>query len=385
MWMLVVLAGLLVCGIWLAVQFREEGSKIVLQVEPAPEFAGYHLEQLATDRTDFVGDNSKVVRLVDQLPLPDTFYIRQSVALQTAMTPYGLTVFYEPASEMAELMSYRPDAGPESQLTVNSSRNALVLFIMIDNVDEITFAYRNSKSEQASFRRYTYRRADFVNAFDLNELRKDRAELGQLLVNWSPSAVIVRPVEVSGGHSEPAALAEATEAPQPGEPKVEHAAAESPDGRYRIESYGINKDVFAGGLYPAEGIRLTDTANKETKWSMTPGYYTQSFLWSPDSRYVAVSYMARTWSGVIIVDTNDFSEVMLPGLDELRERWDGTTTVNEQRPDPYWEAVEWLDDDRLSVSVKWTGTEDTEYSGTFIYDVSKRELMELKPNESTMH
>jgi len=164
------------------------------------------------------------------------------------------------------------------------------------------------------------------------------------------------------------------------EPQVAHAAAESPDGNYRIETYGTNRNVTAGGLFPAEGIRLLNIAAERTEWSM-PGYYTQSFLWSPDSRYVSVSYMARIWGGTIVVDTSDFSEIGLPGLDEIRKRWDGTTTVNEYRADPYTEAAEWLDDTRLSVKVKWSGSDSIDYSGTYVYDVSTRELTELKANE----
>ena len=154
------------------------------------------------------------------------------------------------------------------------------------------------------------------------------------------------------------------------------ASAVSPDGRYRIETYGENREVTAGGLYPVEGIRLINTASGEEIWSMT-GYYTQSFFWSSDSRYVAVSYEARMWGGAVIVDAKDGSVIDLPDVEALRKHWKGETTVNETRPDPYFQVTEWLDASRVTVSFTWNGLDGSVYSGTYLFDVESRKIVEL--------
>jgi len=181
---------------------------------------------------------------------------------------------------------------------------------------------------------------------------------------------------------EPPADAELTSAEPSAfvEPDVNNESAESPDGKYLAEAYGVNKGITAGGLYPAEGIRLKKKASDKELWSMM-GFYSHSFLWSSNSRYVAVSYMARIWGGTLIVDARDGSEIELPDLEAVRKQWKGKTTVHDARPDTMFWGEEWLDTHRLRVSFQWTGADYETYSGEFVYDVAKRKLSDLKQND----
>ncbi|QTH46340.1 hypothetical protein J4772_19095 [Cohnella sp. LGH] len=160
---------------------------------------------------------------------------------------------------------------------------------------------------------------------------------------------------------------------------VNNESAESPDGKYVVEAYGVNEGIAAGGLHPAEGIRLVKASSGEELWSTT-GYYSHSFVWSPNSRYAAVSYEARTWGGTIVIDARDGSEIALPDLEALRREWGAETTVNEHRSDPLFRSEEWLDDRRLRVSFEWFGADGEGYSGEYVYDVPGGKLLELRPN-----
>jgi hypothetical protein len=161
------------------------------------------------------------------------------------------------------------------------------------------------------------------------------------------------------------------------EANVNHVALTSSDGIYRIESFGVNKSITSGGLYPAEGIRLVDTATEQVPWLTTPGYYNHSFLWSPDNRYVGINFETRISGGTFIVDTHNMSEIALPNVQELRQNWDAETAVHETRPDPDFHIVKWLNDAQVSVSFQWSGLEDKVYSGTYVYDVVEGKLLDI--------
>lgn len=161
---------------------------------------------------------------------------------------------------------------------------------------------------------------------------------------------------------------------------VNHAVAVSSDGRYRIESYGALENITAGGLYSAEGLRLVEIETEEELWSMTPGYYEQSFLWSPTDRYVAIYVKARTYSETFVIDTETMTELSLPRLEYIRQVMSVETTVDEHRADVYFKITEWLNDAELEVTFRWTGENGEEYKGTFIHDVTEDKLLNVKIN-----
>jgi len=110
------------------------------------DMLSYDLAEISKYKTPYVGDNSKVSGIVHNLPVPQKYFKQQYISMQTSDEPYSLTIYYEPASN-TEYGSDWPIIKPDSVIETNSRTNALVIFCMIDNVNEVTFAFRDSKSD----------------------------------------------------------------------------------------------------------------------------------------------------------------------------------------------------------------------------------------------
>jgi len=110
--------------------------------------SAYDTAALLERKTPYVGNNSKVMALVDHLPLPRGIN-RTTLQLSTQSEPYGLTVHYKLADD--DLLF---DEGQFAQ-------NSMLLFAMIDNVSEITHigSWNNMLLSSMPFV-YTYTRAD---------------------------------------------------------------------------------------------------------------------------------------------------------------------------------------------------------------------------------
>ena len=155
------------------------------------------------------------------------------------------------------------------------------------------------------------------------------------------------------------------------EPQVLHTNAVSPDSKYIAETYGINKNITAAGLYPSREIRIRELATDQIVWSMTGGYGC-NLLWTSDSRYLAVSYSARIYAETVIVDTKDYTTVMVPIPEQIEEN------MQEFRPDVYLYAKEWTEDGRLLIDYRYTGEDSMEYYGTFSYEQSTGDIKEFQ-------
>ena len=151
---------------------------------------------------------------------------------------------------------------------------------------------------------------------------------------------------------------------------VNNISVVSPDGKYRAESYGINYGVTSGGLYAAEGIRISDTATNKVLWQMD-GYYNTKFLWSENSRYLAVTYTAAIYADTVVIDIEDFSEHPLPIPDEMLD------DMRDYRPDPYFEASEWVDDETIAITYRWVGKDEMDYLGSFVFKPSTNEISDI--------
>ncbi len=95
----------------------------------ANSYWGYSIDALMDNKTPYVGNNVKVIGLIDAMPLPEGV-VRAAVELKTSTLPYGITINYI-------LNDY-------SGVLVNGAisgdafyRNAIMLFSLIDNVDVI--------------------------------------------------------------------------------------------------------------------------------------------------------------------------------------------------------------------------------------------------------
>ena len=106
----------------------------------------YDLTEISKYKTPYVGNNSKVAAIVNQLPVPDNYFKQQYISIVTENKPYKINVFYE-AQKGASHISEWPIVGHNNATYSNMNKNALVLFCMIDNLDEVTFAFRDSQSD----------------------------------------------------------------------------------------------------------------------------------------------------------------------------------------------------------------------------------------------
>jgi len=106
----------------------------------------YNLTEISKYKTPYVGDNSKVSAIANQLPVPDNYFKQQYISMVTEKKPYKLNVFYE-AKKGASHISEWPIVDHNNATYSIMNKNALVLFCMIDNLDEVTFAFRDSQSD----------------------------------------------------------------------------------------------------------------------------------------------------------------------------------------------------------------------------------------------
>ncbi|GMQ61755.1 M56 family metallopeptidase [Vallitalea maricola] len=134
----------------------------------------YDLESLSEYKTPYVGDSSKVSHIAGFLPPPEKTFMQHYISMETSEKPYSLTIFYELAPDL-EYKGEWPIVTPDSIFETNSRINALVVFTMIDNLDEVTFAFRNSRSDgtldQSKYNTsFTFSREVFEEYGDLTEL-----------------------------------------------------------------------------------------------------------------------------------------------------------------------------------------------------------------------
>jgi beta-lactamase regulating signal transducer with metallopeptidase domain len=151
----------------------------------------YPLDSITTYRTPYVGNNSRVSQISGRLPVPHRNFMQRFMALQTTVQPYGLTLYYEaahPASSGPAGNHGIPLDDPASRFGKIMRSNALVLFSMIDNLGQVTFAFRpdmsgNVLDQEAYPVSYTFHRADFARYGDLTVLGKDIKRLEQVLLD----------------------------------------------------------------------------------------------------------------------------------------------------------------------------------------------------------
>ena len=92
---------------------------------------------LSALKTPYIGDASAVSKIIQVLPLPDEDWLQRFFAMETSIVPYSLTVFYEPAT-LEALSTIQLQEKP----TADFEANALLLFALVDNLSEVTFAVR---------------------------------------------------------------------------------------------------------------------------------------------------------------------------------------------------------------------------------------------------
>jgi Antirepressor regulating drug resistance, predicted signal transduction N-terminal membrane component len=332
---------------------------VIFLANPKPDQAkaptvyhGYNIDSLMDNKTPYVGNNSKVLALVGSMYLPQGIF-RDTIELQTKSTPYGITIN----------LTMKDKSGIVSNGILNSDgfyRNSIILFSLIDNVDVVDYKLKDKTSkESGAIYGFTYTRemAEKLLGEDVRNYSSDIDTLKEL-IDKVENLSFEDKTSVAPGN-EPSVK---TETSDNAEPSVNHISSTSPNGVFKAENYGVDKNITAGGLYPSEGIHIIDASSGRVLWGMKPGYYLCSFLWSQDSNYLAISYNAAIYGQAIIIDTKDFSEKLIPIPEEINKR------MRENRADPYFAASEWKDDITVTITFKFTGTDDKVYKGSYKLD-----------------
>ncbi len=79
----------------------------------------------------------------------------------------------------------------------------------------------------------------------------------------------------------------------------------SPDGRYEVRTVGKSEHYVSGVVTP-EKLQIVDMRTGEVRWE-DMGDVSQSALWSPDGKYLALVYSGRTWTKVKLFETDAWS------------------------------------------------------------------------------
>ena len=114
----------------------------------------------------------------------------------------------------------------------------------------------------------------------------------------------------------------------------------SPDGRFQVQAAGASGQ-YVSGVQPPEFVQVVDAKTGDVLWQ-DQGWVTQTALWSPDSRYLALAYGARTWQAIRVIETNTWTG------------WD--FTLPDGSPIPEYTFLpdnwgDWPEEDHLRVTV----------------------------------
>ncbi|MHB8076623.1 M56 family metallopeptidase [Desulfosporosinus fructosivorans] len=161
----------------LDLNFKDQGT-VTYGFVVRVDMLTYNLPELAKHKTPYIGNASKVAALAGRLPVPDSDFKQQYISMFTSSKPYKFNVFYEVKENDTNRKEWAIE-NPNNATNSNLRKNALVLFCMIDNLDEVTFAFRKSQSSgdldtskyDTSF---TFQRHDLEKQYgDLTQLGKD--------------------------------------------------------------------------------------------------------------------------------------------------------------------------------------------------------------------
>jgi hypothetical protein len=133
--------------------------------------AAYDVASLMQNKTLYIGNNSRVGALVNALPLPQGVS-RDTIELDTAAPPYGMKINYKLADDTLKIS--------EEQFL----RNSVLLFALIDNLEEIThMGFWHNKALSSLPFRFTYTRSDAerIVGGDVRQFAATQASLHELI------------------------------------------------------------------------------------------------------------------------------------------------------------------------------------------------------------
>lgn len=116
----------------------------------------------------------------------------------------------------------------------------------------------------------------------------------------------------------------------------------SPDGKWKVQQVGAYAGVTADGTYAPEAVQIIDVSTKQVVWEGIADHR-QSVLWSPDSKYVAMSRTSRGYGYITLIETADWHE------------WDLTPPEGSNVPKhtflPAADWGEWIADDEICLTI----------------------------------
>ena len=246
----------------------------------------YNLAEISRHKTPYVGNNSKVSAIAGSLPVPDNYFIQRYTSMKTGEKPYGLTIYYEAASD-GEYGDEWPIITPDSDIEANSRMNALVVFCMIDNLDQVTFAFRNSQSagelDTSKYNTtFTFQRASFEEKYgELTPLAADLDKLQNVLVNDKD-----KPYKNTS-----------LESPLPELTEAEVSAARGVVAEYYRAIAAKDTEAILATMYPRGGLTIENVKSgnvqlygSETRTLMTMDYDSQDQMrrrYRPSNRSIS--------------------------------------------------------------------------------------------------
>lgn len=81
----------------------------------------------------------------------------------------------------------------------------------------------------------------------------------------------------------------------------------SPDRKWEVRQIGAHEGVTADGTYAPEAVQIVDAATEKVMWEGIADHR-QAVLWSPDSKYLAMSRTARGYGYITVIETENWGE-----------------------------------------------------------------------------
>ena len=150
----------------------------------------------------------------------------------------------------------------------------------------------------------------------------------------------------------------------------------SPDGRFRAETTG--EESLGGRVYP-ESVQVIDLQNDRILWSDT-SYMEPGFLWSENSRYLAIRSSGRTWTDCRLLDCNSWKELPAPNIRSLCELAEAFPPASESGSTAII-PLRWLSEHTLLLEVCWDADPSFRVKGTVEYQVDNQKYSNLRLKE----
>jgi len=116
----------------------------------------------------------------------------------------------------------------------------------------------------------------------------------------------------------------------------------SPDGKWLVRQVGAHAGVTADGTYAPDGVQIVDATTQEVMWEGIADHR-QAVLWSPDSRYLAMSRTARGYGYITVIETSNWNEW------ELTPPEGSNIPKHTFLPDADW--GKWIDENQVCLTI----------------------------------